>query len=222
MSWAVIPEDKLAETITLTQPSKPIMVTTLNDDGSIHVAPFGWFMPVSWKPPIIGLALLDHPKKQHTLINIENRQEFVVNLPSMDIAEKMIRSSYRIWPEGRNKFEALGLTAKPSVKIQTPGFAEARAQIECKVREITMPGDHKLIVADVVGATYNSELYNQHLLLRLDKAMPMIHLEQWGRKDGQVHMFLTTLGVQIYEVPFDVEQPEMQELSGPLGEDLDL
>ncbi len=208
MKWSAVNEERLFESLTLLQPSRAIMVTTLNDDGSLNVAPFGWAMPVSFLPPILGLALLNYPKKQHSLVNIEREREFVLNLPSLDIAETIVKSSYRLWPEGRNKFEVLGLTRKPSLKIRTPGFAEARAQLECVVSDITAPGgDHKLVIATVVAATYNSELYGPNLLLKLDKAKPALHMEQWAQSNSQVHMFLDPLGALVIDVPYEIPGP---------------
>lgn len=202
MKWGAVSEERMFESLTLLQPSKAVMVTTLNDDGSINVAPFGWAMPVSFHPPVLGLALLNYPKKQHTLVNVEREGEFVLNLPSLDLAEVLVKTSYRLWPEGKNKFEEAGLTRKESLKIRTPGFVEARAQLECVVSDIVVPGDHKLLIAKIVAATYNAELYGPNLLLRLDKAKPALHMEQWALGTSQVHMFLDPLGARVVDVPY--------------------
>lgn len=39
------------------QPSRPILCTTKNEDGSDHVAPFGWCTPISQRPPMLMLSL---------------------------------------------------------------------------------------------------------------------------------------------------------------------
>jgi len=71
--------------VFLSQLGRPILCTTKNNDGSDHVAPFSWINPVSHKPPRIALALLNSPKKQQSLENIERSAEFVVNMPAIHL-----------------------------------------------------------------------------------------------------------------------------------------
>ncbi|GFN24298.1 flavin reductase family protein [Thermanaeromonas sp. C210] len=158
MAKVNLPKTRLPESYYFLQPSNPVLVTTLEPDGTTHVAPFSWVTPVSVNPPRVGLALLNSPKKQHTLKNIEREGEFVINLPNLDIAERLVKCSYMVEP-GQKKFTLAGFTAIPSREVKPCGVAECRAHMECRVLSITETGDHSFIVADVVHCQVSVKYY---------------------------------------------------------------
>ena len=128
-----IPEESFEKAVFLLQPSRPILCTTKNEDGSDHVAPFSWINPISYKPPRVGLALLNSPKKQHSLVNIERTHEFVINLPDIKIADALVMASF--WPVfGENKFDRSAFYA--------PAFPKSSASRRIRMpRPSGMPGD---------------------------------------------------------------------------------
>lgn len=201
MSKSYLAEDELSRSIYLMQPSRPVLVTTCNPDGSINVAPFSWMVPVSMNPPMVMLALLTLPEKQHSLVNIEREGTFVVNLPGMELAERMVRASYRC-AEGVNKFEQGGFSAEPSREAAPPGVGECRAHIECRAEHMLPAGDHTMVIASVVAASYDPNLYDENLLLRLDYTTPCIHMRQRKDPEGQTHFFLKPAGVVEVFVPY--------------------
>ena len=196
-----VPEECFEKAVFLLQPSRPILCTTKNEDGSDHVSTFSWINPVSFKPPQVGLALLNSPKKQHSLCNIERSGEFVVNLPSMKLAEQMVLASY--WPVfNENKFDRSTFTRLPAKKVAPVAIAECTAHLECKVLELINPGDHTLIIADVLAAYYDEDAYSEGMLINLREFEPVIHLQNFELQDSQIHVFMKPGGAETLEVSF--------------------
>lgn len=201
MGFKNIKQEELHKSIILLHPSMPFLVTTLNKDNSINIAPFSWGTPVSQYPPMMSLALLNKPQKQDSLKNIERAGELVFNLVDISIAERVVAASYE-YDDNVNKFVELNFEPVSSEKIKTPGINEARAYIECKVKFLKETGDHMLIVSEIVAASFNPDYYSGDLLIDLRKTKPLIHLEQYTREDGQVHVFVDTAGCKVLDVPY--------------------
>jgi len=189
------------KSVFLLQPGRAILCTTINEDGSNHVAPFSWINPISFIPPRVGLALLTSPKKQQSLENIERTGEFVVNLPDIPIAEQLVLTSYDAL-DGENKFERSGFTPLPAKKVEPVAIQECRAHLECKVIEIIDVGDHDLILADVVAAYYDTDAFSENLLINLSTYRPATHLQNYITDTGQVHVFMEPGGSYVADVPF--------------------
>ncbi|PKP61655.1 hypothetical protein CVT91_02445 [Candidatus Atribacteria bacterium HGW-Atribacteria-1] len=201
MGFKNIKQEELHKSIILLQPSMPFLVTTLNKDSSINIAPFSWGTPISQYPPMMCLALLNKPQKQDSLKNIERTGELVFNLIDMSIAERVVAASYE-YNENVNKFVELNFKPVISEKIKTPGITEARAHVECKVKFLKETGDHMLIVSEIIAASFNPDYYSGNLLIDLRKTKPLIHLKQYTREDDQVHVFIDTAGCKVLEIPY--------------------
>ncbi len=201
MSKTKVTVTNLWDFIPLLQPSRPILVTTRFQDGRINVAPFSWCTPVSQKPPMLALALLTIPRRQRSLINILREGQFVINLPGPDLAQRLVEASYW-YPKGVNKLELLAFQTAPAQVLDLPILAECRAHIECKLAQSVLTGDHTTLIADVVAASYDPDLYGAGMLLNLEKAAPLMHLRLFNTTDGQVHVFFTGTESRTYSVPF--------------------
>lgn len=183
------------------QPTRPVLVTTLDEDGVTHVAPFSWIIPLSTDPPLVGLALLTKPRKQHTLENIERSGEFAVNIPGLELAEQLVQCSYKVKP-GVKKLKLAGFTAIPASKIEPCLIGECRAHLECSVLSAQETGDHTLIIGKINHVTYQEKAYTAGLMLNLKEFTPCLHLDNYSSKDGQAHLFLLPGGLSLAEVPF--------------------
>lgn len=203
-----ISKDRLHDSVFLLQPSRPILCTTKNEDGSDHVAPFSWINPVSYKPPRVALALLNKPVKQHSLENIERTGEFVLNIPALNIADALVKCSYKA-KFGENKFDRSGFKRLKSVLVDSPSISECKAHLECRLYLKFDVGDHTLLIADVVHASYDNEAFSPNLLIKLDKFSPVIHVTNYNLENSQVHIFINPAGAYVIEVPY----PQKEEYS---------
>ncbi len=198
-----VPVSKLADFVPLMQPTRPVLVTTRFKDGKINVAPFSWCTPVSVNPPLVLLALATIPRKQRSLLNILREGQFVVNMPGAELAERLARASY-FYPKGMNKQEVLDFKTGPAQVLAVPILTECRAHIECKLVQAIPAGDHTLLMADVVAASYNPDLFDRNLVLKTDKALPLLHLRHYLMPDnsGQTFHFMASPIAQSRFVPF--------------------
>lgn len=123
---------------------RPIaFVSTLSREGVPNLAPFSYFNGVCSNPPTIMFAPSRRSyngKTKDTLNNIQETEEFVVNIVSEDFAEQMVRCSTDFDPEV-NEFEISGLTPVPSVKVSPPRVGESRVSFECKLQQVVPVGD---------------------------------------------------------------------------------
>ncbi|MGE5542472.1 MAG: flavin reductase family protein [Bacillota bacterium] len=201
MTKAALSQEDLHLAYYLYQPSRPVLITTLNHDGGVNAAPASWVSPASQRPPMFTVALLTEPAKQHTLVNIERSGEFVLNLPGLDLADRVVASSYD-YPEDQSKFSLMAYRAIPSLDVKPPGIDECRANLECRSRQMHRVGDHTLVIADLVAAQYDRDLYTDDLLLRIDKSFPCLHFKRYKMDDRQTHLFLAPSAFRIASVPY--------------------
>ncbi len=197
----VMEESEFFNSVFLLQPSRPILCTTKNEDGTDHVAPFSWIHPASHKPPRVSLALMSKPQKQKSLQNIERTGEFGVNIPDLSMAEKLVECSFST-KFGENKFDRSGFTRMPSAVIEPNCIMECRANLECKVFRLVDAGDHTIIIADIVYAQYDEEAFSRNFLINTRNFRPVIHLQNFNLEKSQVHVFLSADSTQTVEVAY--------------------
>lgn len=114
-------------------PRPVAFVTTLNADGGVNAAPIAFFNGMSYDPLLVALGLEARPdgSLKDTARNISERGEFVVNVVSADIAERMNVCALDL-PPGVDELAEAGLTTVPSAQVAPPRIAEAPAWLECR------------------------------------------------------------------------------------------
>ncbi len=133
---------------------RPIaFVSTISEEGLHNLAPFSFFNAICGEPPTIGFSTSFREPRKDTYINIKATGEFVVNIVSEEIAEKMNLTSGE-YPHGTDEFAISGLTPVPSDVVRAPRVKESRVNMECKLMQIldvsTKPGGGSLIIGEVV------------------------------------------------------------------------
>ena len=187
--------------INLFQPSKPILCSTKNDDGTDHIAPFSWINPVSYCPPMVAVSMSCKPKKPQSLINIERTGEFAVNYMQSEFADRLVYAAFPA--EGENKFDRSGLTREKCAVIGVCAIAESCAFLECRVREICEFGDTNTIFADIVSATYDDEIFTPpKMLVNIKKYDPIFHLDSYEHQSGQLHVFMSAGKEYVADIPY--------------------
>ncbi|WP_137930953.1 flavin reductase family protein [Mesorhizobium comanense] len=123
-------------------PSKAIVaprpigwISTLNKAGEINIAPYSFFNAVSTRPFIVWFS--SEGEKDSASFALETG-EFVANLVSRDLAEKMNYTSVNA-PRGVNEFTYADLAMAPSRLVRPPRVAAAPAALECRVTEVFRP-----------------------------------------------------------------------------------
>lgn len=122
---------------------RPIaLVTTRDEHGVPNAAPFSFFNCFSHDPPIValGMELRAEGGLKDTVRIIRATREFVVNLVSEEIAERMNICAVD-FPEGLNELTEADLTAVPSSVVKPPRIKESPVNMECKLIEELRFGD---------------------------------------------------------------------------------
>ncbi|MGA9069383.1 MAG: flavin reductase family protein [Terracidiphilus sp.] len=169
--------------VGLVAPRPIALITTMDEDGLLNAAPFSAYNYLCIDPPILGVGVAGHsgtpslPKD--TARNIARTGEFVVNVVTEDIAEKMNLCAIDLPPE-QSEVELAGFTTAPSKVVKPPRLAEAHAALECRQFQTIELGGSSIILGRVV-AIYVEDRF-------VDPAGPYIKAEDLhsiGRMNGQ-------------------------------------
>ena len=135
---------------------RPIaFASTIDLKGNVNLSPFSYFNVFSSNPPILIFSpsrrVRDNTTK-HTLENVLETMEVVVNVVNYSIVNQMSQSSIE-YPKGVNEFIETGLTQVDSIKVKPPRVKESPIAFECTVEKVISMGDSggagQLIIAKV-------------------------------------------------------------------------
>lgn len=122
-------------------------VSTLSLQGADNLAPHSYFNGVSDDPPMVMFCI---EGESDTYRNLQEIPEFVVNLVTLDLAERMEITAVTI-PYDESEFEWSGLRKGCSSQVQPRRVAEAKACLECKVERILDVGTRNhMVIGEVV------------------------------------------------------------------------
>ena len=118
-------------------------ISSISADGIPNLAPFSFFNAVGEDPPHVMFSTVrTNNKNKDTLNNVLETKQFVVNMVTEDIVEKMNRTSEIVAPDV-DEFQLAGLTAIPSIKVQPARVAESAITMECELVHHYILEDHK-------------------------------------------------------------------------------
>ena len=105
------------------------------DDGQgkgLNLAPFSFFNGVCGDPPMLMIACSRKPDgtRKDTLVNIEERGEFVVHSVHRELAATMVETS-RVLPHGESELTRAGLATTPVEGWPLPRVLGPRLAIWC-------------------------------------------------------------------------------------------
>ncbi len=157
---------EITEALARKYPEQVVLVTTAGPVSSCRSKPkpnvmaVGWTCTVSSDPWMFLVGIDDEAL---TYENIRKTREFVVAFPSERQAKETLfvgtRHGHKV-----DKFKACKLKAQPASVVKAPLVADAVANFECTLVEITRPGDCPLLVGKVVAAHVNARKSLRRLL----------------------------------------------------------
>ena len=121
--------------------------------------------------------------KKDTVLNIEQNGQFVINVVSHAIAEKMNLTSGDFGFE-ENEFEIAGLTTVDSLKVKPPCVKESAAQFECELIQIVKVGDGPLAANLIIGKILHLHIADEVLDQR--GRVDSQRLDNVGRLGGEI------------------------------------
>ncbi len=196
---------------------RPIcLASTVDKDGNVNLSPFSFFNLFSVNPPVCVFSpsrrVRDNTTK-HTLENIKEVPECVINIVNYDMVQQVSLSSVE-YPAGVNEFIKAGLTELPSTMVKPPRVAESKIQLECVVREVISlgdtPGAGNLVIAEVKVIHINEDILNA------DGSIDQHKTDQVARLGGDWYCRVTadslfkvakpvsTIGIGVDAIPYAI------------------
>lgn len=174
-------------------------ISTVNEEGQPNLAPFSFFNAVCANPPTVlfcpMVRSIDTQPKD-TLQNVRSTGEFVVNIVSGALVEKMNASSIEA-PSDLNEFEYAKLTTAPSLSVKPPRVAESPIHFECKLKEVVEISNEPGGGSVVIGTILHIHI-DESVLIGEDKINLSI-LQPVGRLAGNSYVRVTDM--------FELERP---------------
>lgn len=154
---SLIPHHHLHRYLLSAVAPRPIaFASTIDKNGIANLSPFSCFNVFGVNPS----TLIFSPSRsgrtnelKHTLLNIQEVPEVVINVVTYSMVEQMNLASTE-FDRGVNEFYKAGFTPEASVKVKPFRVKESPVQIECKVRQVietgSGPGAANLVICETV------------------------------------------------------------------------
>ena len=183
-------------------------VSSISKAGITNLAPFSFFTVASAVPPVLCFAPQyakveikngqEVPVPKDTLANIRETKEFVVNIVSHSLAEKMNQSSAS-YDSTVSEFEAAKIKTETALHVAPPLVADSLINMECKLYDIIEIGKGlmggSLILGEIICVHMSSEVYK-------DTHIDLDVLDPIGRLSGNLY---TTIKDRFELVRPDIE-----------------
>jgi flavin reductase (DIM6/NTAB) family NADH-FMN oxidoreductase RutF len=149
--------------IGLVAPRPIALITSMDERGHLNAAPFSAFNYFGTDPPIVGVGVQNRPDSdfspKDTARNIRRTGEFVINVVTEDIAEKMNICATDFPPE-ISEVEMAGFATTPSHSVKVPRLAESHAALECREYATVEIGRSRIVLGRVVTVFVEDRFVN--------------------------------------------------------------
>lgn len=151
---------------------RPIcFASTIDREGNVNLSPFSFFNLFSSNPPIVVFSPSRRGRDntiKHTLENVLEVPECVINIVDYDMVQQMSLSSCE-YPKTVDEFVKAGFTKEAASMVQPPMVKEAKIKLECRVNEVKSLGNEggagQLVIAEVLC------MHVDEAILNADKTM---------------------------------------------------
>lgn len=118
--------------VNLVIPRPIAWVSTKSSEGIFNLAPFSFYNAICDEPPVVLLSISkrETERRKDTTENILKTGDFVINLASEELIDKIELSSEDFPPEV-DEFKITELTPIQAYKVKSPRVKEAKAWLEC-------------------------------------------------------------------------------------------
>ncbi|MES2455269.1 MAG: flavin reductase family protein [Bacteroidota bacterium] len=193
---------------------RPIcFATTIDLEDNVNLSPFSFFNLFSTNPPLCVFSparrVRDNTTK-HTLDNILQVKECVINIVNYDMVQQMSLASTE-YAKGINEFDKAGFTMLPSQLVKPPRVAESPVQMECIITEVISlgekPGAGNLVLAEIKRIHIQEDILDESGKIDQAKIDLVARLGgDWYCRVTPENLFkvakpLTTLGIGIDTLP---------------------
>ena len=202
---------------------RPIcFASTIDREGNVNLSPFSFFNLFSSNPPIVVFSPSRRGRDntiKHTLENVLEVPECVINIVDYDMVQQMSLSSCE-YPKNVDEFVKAGFTKEAASLVKPPMVKEAKIKLECRVNEVKSLGSEggagQLVIAEVLC------MHVDEAILNADKTMidqeKMHHVARlggdWYCKVNSSNLFKvakpnTQLGIGIDALPESIRNSKI-------------
>lgn len=140
-------------------------ISTLNETGTVNLAPFSYFNVVSSTMMIVSFMRMEASQKD-TFINLMREKEAVVHIVDYSLLEKMDETG-KFLVRNDSEFEKSDLSLSSSIKNRTPGIKEALVSFEV-VLDQSIPltyydnddTEADLVILRAIASSVDESVYN--------------------------------------------------------------
>ena len=175
-------------------------ISTISAAGVRNLAPYSHFNLMGSNPFYLAFA---SSGVKDSLTNLREVPEFVANIVSMSLLERMNFTACD-FPSEEEEFGWAGLTPVASAEVRPPRVGEAKAHLECQVAQIVTDGNTNIVLARIVHAHVDPSVWRNG---RVDPKL----LDPACRLAGSSY---ATLGEMV-----NVQRPEWTNVRGTNGQE---
>jgi len=193
---------------------RPIcFASTIDKDGNINLSPFSFFNLFSSNPPIVIFSpsrRVRNNTTKHTLQNVEQVPEVVINIVDYDIIQQTSLTSCE-FAKDTNEFIKAGFTQQKATLIKPPMVKESKIKLECRVLEIkplgTEGGAGNLVICEVLCIHIDESILDENNKIDQRKIHHVARLGgDWYTKVDESNLFKvlkpnTKLGIGVDALP---------------------
>lgn len=193
---------------------RPIcFASTIDKAGQVNLSPFSFFNLFSSNPPVVIFSPARRVRNnttKHTLENVLEVPEVVINMVDYDMVQQMSLSSCE-YPKETNEFVKAGFTEQKASMVKPPMVKESKVKLECKVIEVkplgTEGGAGNLVICEVLCMHIDESILDENNKIDQTKLHHVARLGgNWYAKIDENNLFQvdkpnTQLGIGIDALP---------------------
>jgi flavin reductase (DIM6/NTAB) family NADH-FMN oxidoreductase RutF len=171
-------------------------ITSINQDGSLNLAPYSFFGGINTRPPMVMVSIGTHEGElKHTGENIIRNKECVIHIPSRSHIDAVNKSAHK-YEVNVSEIVQTGLNTCESAVVQTPSIDGTFVRIECRLNQTIDLPTNQMFLFDVVSLYLDDSILNQ--------GIPDVKaLDPISRIGGN---FYTTVGEVLQKIHPDKEE----------------
>ena len=164
----------------LLYPMRTFLVVS-GDGEEANVMTADWVTVLSNKPFMIGVAVAP---KRYTHKLIKKHGEFVISVPTLEMLKDVWIAGTK---SGPGKLKDMNITLVDSKKVATKSIGEAVANLECKLVDEQIYGDHTFFVGEVLHYTYNEAAFRDNKPNLKYNFLAHVGLNEFATFEDKIH-----------------------------------
>lgn len=157
-------------------------VTSENANNTYNLAPFSYFNGICSEPPLISLSMGYKREgiKKDTWVNIDEREEFVINIPSVSQAQQVSMTASPL-EFGESEIEKFNIQLENIEGQKLPVVKDSLISLFCtkhKIIELGKDNHQALIIGEIKNILINDEIItldeNKHIKVDVQKLNPLM------------------------------------------------